>query len=157
MAESIIGLSEPFFIKVLKLLETEAPDSQHLSKLQQQLTADIQAIQQTVNSGKAGISAGEWETVKRVLVYWADEVLTRHIRDWDDFTLEQEYFGEQNRAWTWHWFSGLKEISLMPSGMSSGRNYPAVTRMLPLPANTGLRSYSGAFAMRLREISRVSH
>ena len=102
MAESIIGLSEPFFIKVLKLLETEAPDTGQLNKLQQQLTTDIQAIQQTVNSGRAGISAGEWETIKRVLVYWADEVLTRHIRDWDDFTLEQEYFGEQNRAWKFY-------------------------------------------------------
>lgn len=102
MATSIITLSEPFFLKVLGLLDQEAPDTGLLQKLQRQLTADLQAIEQKVNSGYAGISSGEWLTAKRVLVYWADEVLTRHIRDWDDYTLEQEYFGEQNRAWKFY-------------------------------------------------------
>ncbi|MEQ9406579.1 MAG: DotU family type IV/VI secretion system protein [Fuerstiella sp.] len=102
MATSVISLAEPFFLKVLQLLEFDAPDRDHLHRLQRQLTADLQAIEQKVNSGVAGISGGEWQTVKRVLVYWADEVLTRHMRDWDDYTLEQEYFGEQNRAWKFY-------------------------------------------------------
>ena len=102
MATSVISLAEPFFLKVLGLLEHPAPDSQHLQKLQRQLAADLQAIEQKVNSGVAGLSGGEWQTIKRVLVYWADEVLTNHIRDWDNFTLEQEYFGEQNRAWKFY-------------------------------------------------------
>jgi len=103
MANTVISLAEPFFLKVLGLLEQAAPDGQQLHKLQRQLTADLQAIEQKVNSGLVGgISAGEWMTIKRVLVYWADEVLTNHIRDWDDYTLEQEYFGEQNRAWKFY-------------------------------------------------------
>ncbi|MCP4171815.1 MAG: hypothetical protein GY758_13685 [Fuerstiella sp.] len=57
-----------------------------LHRLQRQLTTDLHAIEQKVNSGAAGISSGEWLTAKRVLVYWADEVLTRHIRDWDDYS-----------------------------------------------------------------------
>ena len=102
MTISVIGLAEPFFLKVLGLLDQAVPDGQQLNKLQRQLTADLQAIEQKVNSGVAGISGGEWQTAKRVLVYWADEVLTAHIRDWDDYTLEQEYFGEQNRAWKFY-------------------------------------------------------
>lgn len=102
MASSVIGLAEPFFLNVLGLLDQPAPDAQQLQKLQRQLSADLQAIEQKVNSGVAGISGGEWQTVKRVLVYWADEVLTAHIRDWDDYTLEQAYFGEQNRAWKFY-------------------------------------------------------
>ncbi|MCP4173099.1 MAG: DotU family type IV/VI secretion system protein [Fuerstiella sp.] len=102
MAASVIGLAEPFFLKVLGLLAQAAPDEQQLHKLQRQLMADVQAIEQKVNSGVAGLSGNEWQTVKRVLVYWADEVLTAHIRDWDDYTLEQEYFKEQNRAWKFY-------------------------------------------------------
>lgn len=102
MATTVIVLAEPFFLKVLGLLDQAAPDEQQLHKLQRQLTADLQAIEQKVNSGIAKMSAGEWQIVKRVLVYWADEVLTAHIRDWDDFTLEQEYYGEQNRAWKFY-------------------------------------------------------
>ncbi|MEZ6130728.1 MAG: DotU family type IV/VI secretion system protein [Planctomycetaceae bacterium] len=102
MAVSVITLAEPFFLKVLGLLDQEAPDTRQLHKLQRQLMADLQAMEQKVNSGQAGIPSGEWLTVKRVLVYWADEVLTGHIRDWDDYTLEQEYFGEKNRAWKFY-------------------------------------------------------
>lgn len=102
MASSIIVHAEPFFLKVLALLACNAPDNQQLHKLQRQLTADLQAVEQKVNSGIAGISSGEWLTIKRVLIYWADEVLTDHIRDWDDYTLEQEYFGEKHRAWKFY-------------------------------------------------------
>ncbi len=102
MASSIIVHAEPFFLKVLAVLGCDAPDNQQLHKLQRQLSADLQAIEQKVNSGIAGISSGEWLTIKRVLIYWADEVLTDHIRDWDDYTLEQEYFGEKHRAWKFY-------------------------------------------------------
>ncbi|MCA9047207.1 MAG: DotU family type IV/VI secretion system protein [Planctomycetaceae bacterium] len=103
MSQSIISLAEPFFLKVLGLLEREPPDDEdHLRRLQRQLTADIQAIQAQVNAGAVSVSGGEWETIKRVLIYWADEVLTRHIRDWADFTLEHQYYGSKHRAWKFY-------------------------------------------------------
>lgn len=114
MSKSAISLTEPFFLKVLRLLEVGNPDETALVRVQRQLTADIQAIQQKVNSGVAGLSGAEWDTIKRVLVYWADEVLTASIRDWDDHTLEQEYYGEQNRAWKFY-LEGEKSI---PTGSS---------------------------------------
>lgn len=114
MSQSAINLTEPFFLKVLRLLEVGAPDESALIRVQRQLTSDIQAIQQQVNSGIAGLSAGEWETIKRVLVYWADEVLTASIQDWDDHTLEQEYYGEQNRAWKFY----LEGENSIPTGSS---------------------------------------
>ncbi len=114
MPTSAISLTEPFFLKVLRILEQPAPQSSELGRLQRQLTADIQAIQQKVNSGIAGLSGGEWETIKRVLVYWADEVLTHSIRDWDDHTLEQEYYGEQNRAWKFY----IEGEEAIPTGSS---------------------------------------
>lgn len=114
---SAITLTEPFFLKVLRLLEVGAPDDSALVRVQRQLTSDIQAIQQQVNSGIAGLSTGEWETIKRVLVYWADEVLTASIRDWDDHTLEQEYYGEQNRAWKFY-LEGEKSIPTASSDVA---------------------------------------
>jgi len=114
MSKSAISLTEPFFLKVLRLLEVGATDEVALTRVQRQLTGDIQAIQQKVNSGQVGLSAGEWDTIKRVLVYWADEVLTASIRDWDDHTLEQEYYGEQNRAWKFY----LEGENAIPTGSS---------------------------------------
>lgn len=114
MSKSAISLTEPFFLKVLRLLDMGSPDESALVRVQRQLTSDIQAIQQQVNSGVAGLSTGEWETIKRVLVYWADEVLTASIPDWDDHTLEQEYYGEQNRAWKFY----IEGESSIPTGSS---------------------------------------
>ena len=103
MSNTVIGFAEPFFLKVLHLLDqTQVPDGQQLRGLQQDLKADLGDIERSVISGKTGLSAGDWEIIKRVLVYWADEVLTVHLGDWADYTLEQEFFSEQNRAWKFY-------------------------------------------------------
>jgi type VI protein secretion system component VasF len=102
MATSVINLSEPFFLKVLSLVNQPATDPEQLPLLRRQLSADLQAIEHKVASGTAGVSPGEWQSLKKVLVYWADEVLTAHIPDWEDFVLEHEYFHERNRAWKFY-------------------------------------------------------
>ncbi len=102
MSTSVIRLAEPFFQKVLSLVNQPASDPEQLPQLQRHLTADLQAIEQKVASGVAGVSAGEWQSLKRVLIYWADEVLTTHIPEWENFVLEHEYFGEKNRAWKFY-------------------------------------------------------
>jgi hypothetical protein len=91
MAKSVINLSEPFFLKVLSLVNQPATNPEQLPQLQRQLSGDLQAIEQKVASGNASVSPAEWQSLKKVLVYWADEVLTAHIPDWEDYVLEQEY------------------------------------------------------------------
>jgi len=115
MATTVINLSEPFFLKVLSLVNQPATNPDQLPQLQRQLTADLQAIEHRVASGTAGVSPGEWQSLKKVLVYWADEVLTAHIPEWEDFVLEQEYFGEKNRAWKFY----VEAEQCIPTGSPS--------------------------------------
>lgn len=114
MTVPLISLAEPFFQKVLDLLNQPVSGAELLPPLQRQLTADLQAIEQKVNSGIANVSAGEWQSLKRVLIYWADEILTNHVTKWEDYVLEQEYYGEQNRAWKFY----VEAEQCVPTGSS---------------------------------------
>lgn len=114
MTVPVISLAEPFFQKVLELINQPVSGSELLPHLQRQLTADLQAIEQKVNSGIANVTAGEWQSLKRVLIYWADEILTNHVPDWQNYVLEQEYFGEKNRAWKFY----VEAEQCVPTGSS---------------------------------------
>ncbi len=114
MTTPIINLAEPFFLKVLTLVNQPASAADQLPQLQRQLTADLQAIEQKVVSGISSVSSGEWQSLKRVLIYWADEVLTTHVPDWQNYVLEQEYYGEKNRAWKFY----VEGEQCVPTGSS---------------------------------------
>ncbi len=114
MTTPIISLAEPFFLKVLTLVNQPASAADQLPQLQRLLTADLQAIEQKVASGVASVSAGEWQSLKRVLIYWADEILTTHVPDWQNYVLEQEYYGEKNRAWKFY----VEAENCVPTGSS---------------------------------------
>ena len=114
MTVSAISLAEPFFQKVLELVNQPVSGTELLPQLQRQLTSDLQAIEQKVNSGIANVSAGEWQSLKRVLIYWADEILTTHVTDWHNYVLEQEYYGEKNRAWKFY----VEAEQCVPTGSS---------------------------------------
>ena len=103
MAESLITLAQPFFLRALSLVSEKNPDDVgDLSRLQKDLTAELQAIEQKVNSGQAQISADEWAIAKKGLIYWVDEILTNHIDGWQDYVLEHVFFGQRNRAWRFY-------------------------------------------------------
>lgn len=114
MTVPLISLAEPFFLKVLDIVNQPASSPDQLPQLQRQLTADLQAIEQKVISGIATVSTGEWQSLKRVLIYWADEILTTHVPDWQNFVLEQEYYGEKNRAWKFY----VEAEQCLPTGSS---------------------------------------
>jgi Type VI secretion system protein DotU len=114
MTTPVLHLAEPFFLKVLGLVNQPAAGADQLPLLQRNLTADLQAIEQKVASGVASISQGEWQSLKRVLIYWADEVLTTHVPDWQNYVLEQEYYGEKNRAWKFY----VEGENCVPTGSS---------------------------------------
>lgn len=44
----------------------------------------------------------DFELVRRLLIYWVDEVLTMANPEWKDITLEFDYFAEKNRAWRFY-------------------------------------------------------
>ena len=103
MSAKIIEFAEPFFLKVLQLLNrTEPPNAEQLQTLQRNLKADLGNIERAVTAGHTNLSQGDWDLVKSVLVYWADEVLTDQFQGWENLTLEQEFFQEQNRAWKFY-------------------------------------------------------
>lgn len=114
MATSVISLAEPFFLKVLGLVNQPASSPDLLPQLQRQLTADLQAIEQKVTSGVVAMQPGEWQSLKRVLIYWADEILTNSITEWQNYVLEHEYFGERNRAWKFY----VEGEQCVPTGSS---------------------------------------
>lgn len=114
MTVPIISLAEPFFLKVLTLVNQPASGVDQLPQLQRHLTADLQAIEQKVASGAASVSSGEWQSLKRALIYWADEILTTHVPDWQNYVLEQEYYGEKNRAWKFY----VEAEQCVPTGSS---------------------------------------
>jgi type VI protein secretion system component VasF len=114
MSTPLIALCEPFFLKVLGLVNSPAAQTEQLPQLQRQLTADLQAIEQKVASGATAVSQGEWQSLKRVLIYWADEILTHHMPEWEDYVLEHEYYGERNRAWKFY----VEGENCVPTGSS---------------------------------------
>ncbi len=102
MKKSMAIRSKTFFLNVLQILAKPSATIRDLPDLQRQLVQELQSIEQQVGSGEAGISNAEWDLIKKGLVYWADEVLTRHIEDWEDFVLEHKYYGERMRAWKFY-------------------------------------------------------
>lgn len=99
MSRSIVRLAEPFFLKVLALVNQSAQsEPRELEDLQKKLMADLQAIESKLLVEQPAGSP-DWELCKRTLIYWADEVLTQRYPDWQDFVLEHSYFKEKNRAW----------------------------------------------------------
>lgn len=53
-------------------------------------------------SNKPGQRLEDFELVRRALIYWVDEVLTRADVEWKNMTLEFDYFAERNRAWRFY-------------------------------------------------------
>lgn len=102
MKTPIISLCEPFFLKVLQLINKPVEGSDELQKLQRDLTGDLNGIQATVERGVSTIGPSEWITIRKILIYWADEVLTRHNREWEDYTLEWEQLGVKQRAFQFY-------------------------------------------------------
>ena len=103
MPDSLITLAQPFFLRALSLVSDRNSESVgDLPRLQKDLSAELQAIEQKVNSGLARISPEDWLTAKKGLIYWADEILTNHIDGWEDFVLEHVFYAEKNRAWRFY-------------------------------------------------------
>lgn len=119
MTVPLICLAEPFFLKVLDLVNKPANNADQLPQLQRNLMADLQAIEQKVISGIASVSTGEWQSLKRVLIYWADENLTTHFANWENFVLEQEYYQEKNRAWKFF----VEAEQCLPTGSSEAAEF----------------------------------
>ncbi|MFN5626322.1 MAG: hypothetical protein ACK5DM_20400, partial [Planctomyces sp.] len=89
MAVSPVMLAEPFFLKVLSIVNrTTASDSASLGDLSKRLKDDLKQMDAKVASGLADLSHGDWQTIKRMLVYWADEVLTARVPEWQNHVLE---------------------------------------------------------------------
>lgn len=103
MAVSPVMLAEPFFLKVLSIVNrTTASDSASLGDLSKRLKDDLKQMDAKVASGLAELSHGDWLTIKRMLVYWADEVLTTRVPEWQNYVLELDYYEDRNRAWKFY-------------------------------------------------------
>jgi hypothetical protein len=99
MSRSLVRLAEPFFLKVLALVNQPGNCSpEELENLQRKLMADLQSIESRLLADQP-TGSPDWEVGKRLLIYWADEVLTLRFPDWQDLVLEHRYFEEKNRAW----------------------------------------------------------
>ena len=148
MSRSIVRLAEPFFLKVLALVNQSAQSAPHeLEELQKKLMADLQAIEAKLLVEQPAGSP-DWELCKRILIYWADEVLTRHNLDWQDFVLEQRYHDEKNRAWKF-----FKEAE---EGLP--RSSPAVAELCYLAVVLGFEGdIEEAFHRLERDLPGASH
>ena len=103
MAVSPVMLAEPFFLKVLSIVNrTTASDSASLGDLSKRLKDDLKQMDAKVASGLADLSPGDWQTIKRMLVYWADEVLTARVPEWQNHVLELDCYEDRNRAWKFY-------------------------------------------------------
>lgn len=96
-------LAEPFLLKVLSIVNgTPSSESAALTELQKKLKQDLQSIDAKVASQSSELAHADWLTIKRMLVYWADELLTTHIPEWQNYVLELDYFRERDRAWKFY-------------------------------------------------------
>ncbi|MGV2335673.1 MAG UNVERIFIED_CONTAM: DotU family type IV/VI secretion system protein [Planctomycetaceae bacterium] len=95
MSRSLVRLAEPFFLKVLALVNQPGNCSpEELENLQRKLMADLQSIESRLLADQP-TGSPDWEVGKRLLIYWADEVLTLRFPDWQDLVLEHRYFEEK--------------------------------------------------------------
>lgn len=148
MSRSIVRLAEPFFLKVLTLVNQSAQSAPHeLEELQKKLMADLQAIEAKLLVEQPAGSP-DWDLCKRALIYWADEVLTLRYPDWQDFVLEHSYFREKNRAWK---FFKESEEGIPRSG-------PAVAELCYLAVVLGFEGdIEEAFHRLERDLPGASH
>jgi len=103
MPTSVVRLAEPFFLKVLGLINQPASSGSSLSDLRTELTTDLKKIEDKIRDGGLSLRPGEWEAFRRILVYWADEVLTVHTSgEWQEYVLEYVFYRERNRAWKFY-------------------------------------------------------
>lgn len=103
MAESVVELAEPFFLKSLSIVTDKKHDhAGDLPQLQKELSSELQSIEQKVHSGQLQVSPAEWQSLKEALVYWVDDVLTFHFPEWQNYVLEQEYYRQRNRGWKFY-------------------------------------------------------
>lgn len=103
MANSVATLTEPFFLKVLTLINhNKSPDDSQLMDLQRRLKQDLQLIEHRITVENTGLPSAEWRNLKAMLIYWADEVLTNHMPAWENYALEYDYFEQKNRAWKFY-------------------------------------------------------
>jgi type VI protein secretion system component VasF len=103
MPTSVVRLAEPFFLKVLGLINQPASSGSSLSDLRTELTTDLKKIEDKIRDGGLSLRPGEWEAFRRILVYWADEVLTVHTSgEWQEYVLEYGFYRERNRAWKFY-------------------------------------------------------
>ena len=59
------------------------------------------AERQAVTPGSR-VTESEWKHSKRVLIFWLDEVLTVANPQWQNITLEWEYYASRDRAWRFY-------------------------------------------------------
>lgn len=103
MAESVVTSAEPFFLKALSIIGDRKNDhTGDLPFLQQELSGELQRIEQKVHSGELNVSGAEWQSLKEALLFWVDEILTSHFPDWQNYTLEHELYRSRNRAWKFY-------------------------------------------------------
>ena len=102
MKTPIIILAEKFFLDVFRLINQPIDGSDQLERLQKDLSSHLNNIQAQVEQGNSTVNIGEWQSLKKLLIYWSDEVLTQQFPTWEDFILERKYFGERHRAWKFY-------------------------------------------------------
>ena len=90
------------FGNVLDLVDRiERGESVDLNQEKSIIRQDLDALT-AMASTKPGQRLEDFELVRRVLVYWVDEVLTDCHVSWKEMTLEFDYFGEQYRAFRFY-------------------------------------------------------
>lgn len=103
MTPKFSGLVNPTFHYVLGLLErVERGEGLDLDAERNAVRNELEDAQLTARSPDSPVKPQEFELVKQALVYWVDEVMTAAVPEWQNNTLEREYYKSRDRAWKFY-------------------------------------------------------
>jgi len=102
MTPEIAQSVNSIFDNVLDLIDRiERHELSDLSEEKKLLRMDLDALTAVAPTNGGG-NTSELQLIKRALIYWIDEVLTHATAEWQNMTLEFDYFAEKNRAWRFY-------------------------------------------------------
>ena len=78
MKTPIIILAEKFFLDVFRLINQPMDGSDQLERLQKDLSSHLNNIQAQVEQGNSTVNVGEWQSLKKLLIYWNGLGLNTH-------------------------------------------------------------------------------
>jgi hypothetical protein len=103
MTPEFSGLVNPIIRYTIDVVDRVRAGTAELVETRADLRMMLDRADRQVASPSGSVTESEWTLAKRALVFWLDEVLTIANPQWENVTLEWEYYESRDRAWRYYY------------------------------------------------------